>query len=263
MIKDVHAIAQIKKSGRMLGEVVQELMAMAKPGVTTRELDALAEKRILELGGRPAFKGYNPNWSGGGFPGTICASVNEQVVHGIPSDYVLKEGDLLGVDIGMEWPAKDGLYTDTAVTIAVGEISQEHKQLLKRTQEAMYRGLRAARPGNTIADIGRAVEDYITPFGYGIVTALVGHGVGYAVHEEPQVPNVYKKSNESIAITPGMVLAIEPMITLGTADVETAEDGWSIVSADNSMTAHFEHTIIVEEDGVYVATQRPKEDPKV
>ena len=244
-----------------MGEILEKVMNTARVGITTKELDALAESLIIDAGGRPAFKGYG---SGKPFPGTICASVNDEVVHGVPSTYVLKDGEIFGIDIGMEWPytegEQSGFYTDTAITIAIGEISQTNKDLLDRTQKSMYKGLAAATAGNSIASIGKAVEDYLAPFGYGIVTALVGHGVGYEVHEEPKIPNVYYKKNESIIIEPGMVLAIEPMVTLGKHDVETADDDWTIVTADGSFAAHFEHTIVVEKDGITVVTQRPSEN---
>ncbi len=264
MVKDQEAITQIKENGALLGAIVDELIAHAQPGITTQELDALAEKRIKEVGGLPAFKGYKPTWSHNGFAGTICASINQEVVHGVPSSRVLKSGDLLGIDIGMQWPhtkAKKGYFTDTAVTFAVGRAdSTEHQQLLDRTQQALHRAIKVARPGNSVADIGRAVEEFITPFGYGIVTSLVGHGVGYSIHEEPNIPNVYREQNESIKLVPGMVVALEPMITLGSGDVATAEDGWTIETIDHSYAAHFEHTIVIEDRGEpHIVTRRPSE----
>ena len=259
-IKKPHEIEKIKQGGKLMGEVLQKVMDAVEVGVTTKSLDALAEKLVIDAGGRPAFKGYG---SSKPFPGTICTSVNNEVVHGVPSDYTLKEGDILGIDIGMEWPYKEGgasgYYTDTAATVGVGEISQTNKDLLERTQQSLYKGLSAAVSGNSIADIGKAVEDHLAPFGYGIVTALVGHGVGHDVHEDPKIPNVYLKKNESVAIEPGMVLAIEPMVTLGVHEVDTAEDGWTVITRDGSIAAHFEHTIVVEKDGIAIVTQRPGE----
>ncbi len=253
LIKKPDEIEQIKKGGKILGQVLEEVISVAKSGVTTLELDQLAEKRIKELGGVPSFKGYRS------FPGTICASVNDEVVHGIPGSRVLKDGDVLGIDLGMKWPAENGFYTDTAATLAIGEIKKEHQELMERTQQGLYKGIKAAQPGNSIADIGRAVENHIKQFGYGIVVALVGHGVGYQVHEDPRIPNVYKEKNEAVKIEPGMVLAIEPMITLGSAEIETADDGWTVVTKDKTYAAHFEHTIVIEENGNFITTQRPSE----
>lgn len=262
MLKSLAEIEKIKEGGAILSTVLERVADAIRPGVSTKELDVIAERAILEAGGRPAFKGYK---AGGrkGFPATLCVAINDEVVHGIPSaKRILQNGDIIGIDIGMEWPyakGKKGLYTDTAMTVPVGMVGQSNEQLIHRTQESLYRAIKAVHPGGTVADIGRAVEEYIKPFGYGIVLALVGHGVGHAPHEEPQIPNVWFRYNESVRLQPGMVLAIEPMISLGTHEVKTARDGWTVLTADGKNSAHFEHTVIVEEDGVYVATQRPSE----
>ncbi|MEK7647860.1 MAG: type I methionyl aminopeptidase [Patescibacteria group bacterium] len=262
-LKSLEEIAKIKEGGLLLGQILAEVAAAVAPGVTTRELDALAERRILEVGGKPAFKGYK---AGGkkGFPATLCTSVNEVVVHGIPNDTALKSGDIIGLDIGMEWPYKKGskekgLFTDTAITVPVGVIAQSAQQLLTRTQQSLYRAIATVGPGSAIADIGRAVEEYIRPFGYGIVVALVGHGVGHEVHEEPNIPNVWLKRFATEKLVPGMVIAIEPMINAGTYEVDIARDGWAILTRDGKNSAHFEHTVIITEDGAVVATRRPDE----
>lgn len=262
-LKSLEEIEKIKEGGLLLGQILAEVAAAVAPGVTTRELDALAERRILEVGGKPAFKGYK---AGGkkGFPATLCTSVNEVVVHGIPNDTALKSGDIIGLDIGMEWPYKKGskekgLFTDTAITVPVGVVAQSAQQLLARTQQSLYRAIATVGPGSAIADIGRAVEEYIRPFGYGIVVALVGHGVGHEVHEEPNIPNVWLKRFATEKLVPGMVIAIEPMINAGTYEVDIARDGWAILTRDGKNSAHFEHTVIITEDGAVVATRRPDE----
>lgn len=262
MHKTAAEIVLIKEGGAILGAILERVADAVRSGVSTRDLDIVAEEGIREAGGRPAFKGYK---AGGkkGFPGTVCTSINDEVVHGIPSARrILQNGDIIGIDIGMEWPygkGKKGLYTDTALTVPVGMVGQSNEQLIRRTQESLYQAIRVVRPGNTVATIGKAVEEYIKPFGYGIVLALVGHGVGHALHEEPQIPNIWLRHTESITLEPGMVLAIEPMINLGTYEVKDARDGWTIRTRDGKNSAHFEHTVIVEEDGVFVATQRPSE----
>jgi len=256
----------IIKGGKILGEILEEISLMAKPGVSTFDIDKKAEELIIKAGGRPAFKNYNP----GGhrpFPGTICASLNTEVVHGIPKKKkILQDGDIFGIDIGMQWPVDcgkgengNGFYTDTAVTLPIGEVNEEVKQLLSVTKKALELSLKQVKPGNTIADVGRVVEDYVEPQGYGIVEDLVGHGVGHSVHEDPAVPNYYDERNEDLIIPEGAVLALEPMITMGSHEVMTAADGWGIVSVDGKLNAHFEHTVIATKTGPVVVTRRPNE----
>lgn len=257
----------IIEGGAILGKVLETLANHVKPGVTGKELDDMAEQMIREAGGRPAFKNYQPSRQDPPFPGTICFSLNEEVVHGIPTaDKVIKEGDLVSIDIGMQYPVNcgkgkggNGFFTDTAITVAAGEISAENKQLMAVTQKSLYKGLAKVQTGNTIASIGKAVEDYVDPQGYGIVEDLVGHGVGHDVHEDPSVPNYYVKQLEHYKLEPGVVIAIEPMITIGTHEVEVAEDQWSIRTRDKKMSAHFEHTVVLTADGPVIATQRPSE----
>jgi methionyl aminopeptidase len=257
----------IREGGQLLGEILEYLGTLARAGVSAYEIDLEAEERILKVGGRPSFKGFRSRRSDPPFPSTICASRNEEVVHGIASKTkVLQNGDIFTIDIGMEYPVKSGLgrfgngfFTDTALTVPVGTLTPDATLLLERTYEALMRGIEVARVGQSVASIGKAIEAYIKPFGYGIVRDLVGHGVGYLVHEDPRVPNYYDASLEKIELRPGMVLAIEPMITLGTHEVDTAPDGWSISTTDGSLSAHFEHTIIVTEGKPIVATKRPGE----
>lgn len=257
-IKTKEDIEQILKGGKILGEILEALAKAVKPGVTSLEIDKLAEKLIKKAGGKPAFKGYKGRKNDPPFPSTICACVNEELVHGIArADQKLKNGDIFSIDIGME---RKGFFTDTAITVIVGEIPEKTKELLRVTKEALEIGIGAAKPGNTVADIGRAIEQFVKSQGnYGIVRDLVGHGVGHAVHEEPRVPNYYDKEMENWVLEPGVVIAIEPMIAIGHHAIETAEDGWTVRMKDKSLCAHFEHTIIITEDGNKVATRRPAE----
>lgn len=265
-IKTSAEIKQILTACKLTGEILEKLQNLTKPGMSTLEVDVLAEKMIRDAGGRPAFKGYTTGPGDTPFPNTICASVNEELVHAIATkEKILKDGDIFTIDIGMQWPFKKGepgFFTDTAVTFAVGKTKQkpEIQKLLDVTRDSMYAGIAAAVPGNSVADIGKAVENYVKSQGkYGIVRDLVGHGVGHAVHEDPKIPNYYDPKLEKIKLKPGMVIAIEPMIALGTWKVKMHDDGWTILMADDSMCAHFEHTIVITETGNIVATQRPSE----
>jgi methionyl aminopeptidase len=260
--KSADDIKNIVESGKLMGEILEQLAALCRPGISTFEIDKEAEKLIRKAGGRPAFKGYKTHVSDRPFPATICASINYELVHGIPKkSTILKDGDIFSIDIGMQWPnRKDGVYTDTALTVIIGNVPSKTNKLITVTKEALERGIKAALPGNTIASVGKAVESYIRSQGhYGVVRDLVGHGVGHAIHEDPFVPNYYDKNLESIKFEPGMVVAIEPMISLGDWRIETMSDGWTIKMSDNSICAHFEHTVIITETGNIVATRRPHE----
>lgn len=249
----------IKEGGAILGSILEELASMVKPGVSAKKIDDLAEKKIREAGGVPAFKGYTVG-HGNPFPSTVCFSINEEVVHGIAhADKIIQEDDLVTIDIGMRYPAKDGYYTDTAVSVYAGTPPENIKQLMAVTKKAMHLGIAQAKPGNTVADISQAIENYLKPQGYGIVRDLCGHGVGHAVHEDPNVLNYYEKRSEQWVLEPGVVIAIEPMVTLGDYRVHVGDDGWTISTADKSISCHFEHTVIVEEDGPVMATKRPNE----
>lgn len=266
LIKTPEEIKLIKQGGKLMGEILEHLAKMCKPGVDIIEIDKMAEKMIIEVGGRPAFKGYKTRLTDTPFPATICASLNEELVHGIPKKgVILKDGDIFTIDIGMEWPYKgkgmgQGYYTDTAVTIPIGKISPKNRELLRVTQESLEEGIRVVKPGNTVADIGKAIEDYIKSQGkYGIIRDLVGHGVGHAVHEDPRIPNYYDRNLDYIILKEGMVIAIEPMVSLGGWRVKTADDGWTILTSDGSLSAHFEHTMVITKSGCTVATRRPSE----
>ncbi len=245
-MKSVREIEIMRRSGKITSAVLSSLIRAAKPGMTLREIDRLAEKGIRDRGGIPTFKGYH------GFPASICASLNEIVVHGIPGDQVLKDGDILSIDIGTTF---EKYVSDTAITFGIGTISAEAQRLLRVTQECLMRGIAAMQKGKRLSDIGHAVQLHAEAHGYGVVRALVGHGVGTKMHEEPQVPN-WGDAGKGIVLRPGLVLAVEPMITEGTFDVETLKDGWTVVTADGKLAAHFEHTIALTDDGPRILTLR-------
>lgn len=238
LIKNISEIDLIRESSRIVAETLQLVKSYVKPGITTFELDQIAEDYIRSNNGIPAFKGYG---YGTPFPATICASIDEEVVHGIPSDRVLKEGEIISVDIGV---LKNNYYGDAALTIAVGEISEEKRQLMKVTEESLYKGIEAAVAGNRIGDISYAVQNYVEKYGYGVVRDLTGHGVGRKLHEDPQIPN-YGRKKSGPEIKNGMTIAIEPMINMGTYKVTVADDEWTITTLDNLPSAHFEHTIAI------------------
>ena len=252
-LKSAREIEVMRRSGRITSAVLTELMSAARPGITTSELDAMAERGIRERGGIPTFKGYQ------GFPGSICASVNDQVVHGIPGTRRLRDGDLLSIDIGT---TLDGYVSDSAVTVAVGEISAEARRLLDVTQECLFAGIAVMQRGKRVGDIGAAVQAHAEKHGYGVVRELVGHGVGRAMHEDPQVPN-YGKPGTGAELRPGLVLAVEPMITQGDYKVAILKDGWTVVTADGKLAAHFEHTIAVTDDGPRILTLRDAGEPDI
>lgn len=246
-LKNEEQIEGIRKSCHLLYKTFDFLKGEIKPGISTWDIDKLAEEYIRKHNGIPAFKGY------GGFPGTVCTSNNESVIHGIPNKkYILNEGDLIGLDIGI---ILNGYISDSAYTLPVGKISKEDEMLLKVTEESLYKGIEKCIVGNRIKDIGKAITKYIEPYGYGIVYQYCGHGVGLEVHEEPQIFNNYPSSGSNPRIKPGMVLAIEPMITMGEPHVELLEDEWTVVTEDRSKTAHFEHTVAVFKDRTEILTK--------
>ncbi len=231
------------------GAIVVECFAFARdfirPGRTRRELDLAIERLIIERGGKPAFKGFH------GYPASTCISVNEEVVHGIPDDRAFEEGDVVGLDIGV---FRDGYYMDSARTIPVGRISKEAEQLLEVTWDALEQGIQQARTGNRLTDISHAVETRVRKAGFSVVRSLVGHGIGERMHEDPQVPN-FGPPRQGPLLEQGLVIAIEPMVNAGTAEVFTLEDGWTIVTADRKLSAHFEDTVAITKDGPRVLTR--------
>ena len=238
-------IDKMRSGGKILGQIRDELSRAVKIGMTGIELDQLAEKLISQAGVQPSFRGYQ------GFPNALCVSVNETVVHGIPNNLPFREGDLVGLDIGIE---HQGFHTDTATTVPVGKISREAAKLLKVTKQALAIGIKQVGPNNYIGDIGKAIEAYVKPFGFGIVRDLAGHGVGRKVHEEPMIPN-YDPGKRLAKMFPGLVIAIEPMIIFGSHEVVVAGDQWSVQAADQNLTAHFEHTVVVTEKGYEILTK--------
>ena len=237
----------MREAGRLVGEVLTELAARVAPGVTTADLDDLAERRILKAGATPAFKGYH------GYPATICASVNEEVIHGIPSGRrMLNEGDVISIDVGA---SLDGYFGDSAITLAVGPVSEAAATLLRVTDEALYKAIEAVKLGGRISDIGHAVQKHVEAYGFSVVREFVGHGIGQKMHEDPQVPN-YGEPGRGPRLTEGMVLAIEPMVNAGKPAVKVLADGWTAVTRDGSLSAHFEHTVAVTADGPWILTAR-------
>lgn len=239
ILKTPDEVAVMAKASRVVAEALAVLKSAVKPGITTDELDRLAESEIRSRGAIPAFKGYR------NYPKTLCASVNEQVVHGIPSKRVLKEGDIIGLDLGA---IVGGFYGDSAVTVAVGRIDEKTAALVRITEESLSFAIEQARVGNRLSDISHAVQRHVEAAGYSVVTEFVGHGIGRQLHEEPQVPN-YGKPGQGPRLQAGMVLAIEPMVNMGGSAVRVLDDRWTAVTVDGSLSAHFEHTIAIQSSG--------------
>ena len=235
-------LQKMARACRITVDTLSLLEAAAQPGVTTKELDTLAHDAIVKAGAKPAFLGYR------GYPATLCISVNEEIVHGIPGPKKLKDGDIVGLDLGC---VVDGFYGDAARTVAVGRASAEAERLMKATRESLFAGIDMCRPGNRIGDIGHAVQTHAESFGYSVVKDFVGHGIGTSLHEEPQVPN-YGPAGRRERLVPGMCLAIEPMVNVGRPEVELLADGWTAVTRDRSLSAHFELSVAVTEFGPWI-----------
>lgn len=245
MLKPQKDVEKIRAAGKILHDCLVEVRKMVVERVRTRDLDQFAEEFIRRHGATPAFKGYQ------GFPASLCISVNEEVVHGIPNGYRIKNGDILSVDCGV---CLDGLIADSATTIPVGELPVEHQKLLRVTEESLYLGIEQAKVGNYVCDISSAVQNYVESHGFSVVRELVGHGVGYFVHEEPQVPNFTTPGDKGARLEEGMVIAIEPMVNLGTYAVQRKKDGWTIVTCDKKPSAHYEHTVAITKNGPDILT---------
>ncbi len=248
-LKSSREIEIMRRANMIVAEVLQELKQKVAPGVTTLELDAVAEEMTLKKKAVPAFKGYNV--AGRVYPRCLCASINEEIVHGIPSNRALREGDIIGLDFGVIY---EGFYGDSAITVGVGRVSDEAKRLMEVTQQALYRGIEELHDGKRLGDLGHAVQQTAEGAGYSVVRAFVGHGIGRKLHEEPPVPN-YGEPDRGIRLREGMVLAIEPMVNMGSYEVEIKTDGWTAVTRDGSLAAHFEHSVAITKNGPYILSQ--------
>ncbi|NMF05198.1 type I methionyl aminopeptidase [Clostridium beijerinckii] len=243
-VKNHDEIAIMRKAGRIVGETLLLLEKEVKPGVTTANLDRIAEEFITKHGAKPSFKGLY------GFPSSLCISVNEQVIHGFPGEYVLKEGDIVSIDCGAFF---DGFHGDAARTFPVGQVSVEAQRLIDITRESFFQGIKFAKQGNKLTDISHEIQSYVEAAGFSVVRDFVGHGIGRKVHEDPNVPN-FGKSGRGPKLLEGMVLAIEPMVNAGTYKVKTLKDGWTVVTADSSLSAHYENTVAILSDGPEILT---------
>lgn len=251
-IKTKEEIETLKQGGKILVDILREISEIAKPGVSTGFLNEKARELVLSYGAKPAFEGYLPSFSKNPYPAAICISLNEVIVHGLPSDdIILKEGDILKLDFGVTYK---NLCTDAAITIGIGKMTDEKTKLINATKHALELATHEIKPGNHIGDIGYVIENYIESQGFSVVRDLVGHGVGYKVHEEPNIPN-YGKKGEGPVLKPGMVLAIEPIVTMGSGEIRLCKDGFGYETIDGSLSAHFEHTVAVTEEGNIVLTR--------
>lgn len=250
-IKTTEQIQHLREAGKIHARILNELEKLVVPGISTKELDRIAEEKVRAAGAEPSFLNYQPEKSSPKFPATLCVSINEEIVHGLPKDDVIvREGDLVSIDLGVKYK---GVFTDSARTVMVGSVSKEKAQLVYDTREALARGIDAARVGNTVGDIGYAVESFNNKR-YGNVRELAGHGVGLAVHEDPYVPN-YGKPGTGAKLEPGMVLAIEPMFNLGTSDIIFHDDGYTVTTKDGAVSAHVEHTVLITDGEPEILTE--------
>lgn len=255
IIKTESEIERLRRGGPVIARILRAVAAAVAPGVATKSLDDLAVQLIKEAGAVPAFLNYRPDGADRPYPASLIVSINDEVVHGIPGNRILKEGDIVALDLGINF---EGVFLDHAVTVPVGKIGPKDKELLSVTEAALYEGIEAIKmPGGAIGDIGHAIESAIDKRKFGIVRTLSGHGVGRAIHEDPYVPN-YGKKGKGERLRPGMVIAIEPMITRGSEDVVLLDDGYTLVTADHSRSAHFEHTVLITEKGAEILTQEKR-----
>jgi len=252
ILKTPSEIEVMRQGGKILAQVLDEVIKKVEPGVNSLELDQYAEKLILEKGGIPSFKGYGDQSNP--FPATLCVSINEEVVHGIPGGGKnIKDKDVVSLDIGMEYPARGGMFTDMARTIGVGNIDKKTKKLIKTTRRALEAGIKQCKSGNLLSQVSEAIQTTAESQGFSVVKTLVGHGVGKAVHEDPQIPN-YVVNGPDIVLKTGMTLALEPMLNMGDYQVELLDDGWTFVTKDRSLSAHFENTVLVKEEEPEIIT---------
>jgi methionyl aminopeptidase len=246
ILKSEEEIEKLRIANQILANVLKKLEVMVEVGITTRELDRTAEEMILAEGAKPSYKGYR------GFPSALCASINHEVVHGIPGDRALTNGDIIKLDLGTE---VDGYYGDSAMTVAVGEVPDSTLKLMRVTKEALYKGIEQMKKGNRLSDISNAIQRHAEGNGFSVVTDFVGHGIGRAPHEDPQVPN-YGPAGQGPELKPGMVFAVEPMVNCGTHEVKVLDDGWTVVTKDEQLSAHFEHSVAITENGPDILSER-------
>jgi methionyl aminopeptidase len=247
ILKSLQEIEKIRKASLVVADVLDHIRRMVRPGMSTQYLDEIAEQLILAAGAKPAFKGYR------GYPKTLCTSINNEVIHGIPSkDVVLKQGDIISIDVGA---ISEGFYGDAAITLPVGVIAPAAEKLIRATEESLARGIAQAQPENHLYDISHAVQSYVESQGYSVVREFVGHGIGRNMHEDPQLPN-FGDPGKGPKLRSGMVLAIEPMVNAGVSDTVVTEDNWTAITADGSLSAHFEHTIAIMPDGPWILTKK-------
>lgn len=245
ILKSPDEVEKIRASDVIVANILNELRGIIKPGITTIELDRYSEELALKMGAKPAFKGYR------GYPFSLCTSINREVVHGMPSDRVLKAGDIISLDFGIY---HEGYYGDSAITVPVGEVSSVAQALIGTTEEALYRGIKEMRAGNRLCDISAAVQECVEAAGFSVVRDFVGHGIGRSLHEEPQIPN-YGVRGRGVKLEVGMVFAIEPMVNEGTYKVKVLDDGWTVVTADGKLSAHFEHSVAISENGPVILSK--------
>jgi methionyl aminopeptidase len=243
-LKSEKDLQMLRKSGKIVACIMRRLQGFIKPGVSTAEIDRLAEELVLGESAKPAFKGYK------GFPATVCASINEEIVHGIPSDRLINEGDIISLDLGINY---EGYFSDTAVTLGLGRIPAKVKKLIEVTKKALFEGIKQARRENNLSDISFSIQNYVEKHGFSVVRAFVGHGIGYKLHEEPEIPN-FGKPHQGPILKNGMVFAIEPMVNMGTWESEILDNGWTAVTKDRLPSAHFEHTVAITENGPEILT---------
>lgn len=243
-IKSEKDLEMLRRSGKILAGIMKRLEAYVAVGITTVEIDRLAEELVHKESAQPAFKGYK------GFPASVCTSVNEEIVHGIPGDRKLEEGDIIGLDLGINY---EGYFSDTAVTLGLGRISREARKLIEVTREALFLGIKQARQENNLFDISHSIQDYVEKNGFSVVRQFVGHGIGFKLHEEPEIPNFGRRGRGPL-LKSGMVLAIEPMVNMGTWESEILDNGWTAVTKDREPSAHFEHTVAITENGPEILT---------
>jgi methionyl aminopeptidase len=248
-LKSAREIEIMRRANVIVAEVLEELRERVAPGVTTLELDALAEELTLKKRAIPAFKGYNV--AGRVYPCCLCASINDEIVHGIPSKRALREGDIIGLDYGVIY---EGYYGDSAITVGVGQVNEEAQRLMDITEQSLYKGIEQLHDGKRLGDLGSVVQRVAESAGFSVVRAFVGHGIGKKLHEEPPVPN-YGEPDRGLRLKEGMVLAIEPMVNVGSSEVEIKDDGWTAVTKDGSLAAHFEHSVAITKDGPYILSQ--------